>query len=58
MICGKWSELPLRTLHDELVKSGISKPSETVVLDKAAVSNSVVFRGIGRNFIADYCQTG
>ena len=39
VICGKWSDLPLHTLHDELVKSGIPKPDESLVLDKAAVSN-------------------
>ena len=38
VVVGKWSDPPLYTLYEELLKSEIPKPDEIVVLDKAAVS--------------------
>ena len=38
VILGKWEHLPLFTLHDELVRSGIPRANNLMVLDKAAVS--------------------
>ena len=43
VICGRWQNLPLYTLYDELVKSQISKSDDIVVLDKAAVSITHIF---------------
>lgn len=37
VICGKWSDLPLHMIHDELIRSGIPKPDESLVLDKVVV---------------------
>ena len=41
VVVGKWSDPPLYTLYEELLKSEIPKPDEIVVLDKAAVSRLV-----------------
>ena len=37
VVVGRWSDPPLYTLYEELLKSDIPKPDEIVVLDKAAV---------------------
>lgn len=37
MVFGKWPNLPLWTLEDELVKCGIAEKSTIKVLDKASV---------------------
>ena len=37
MVFGKWPNLPLWTLENELVKSGIAEKSTIKVLDKASV---------------------
>ena len=39
VVVGRWSDPPLYTLYDELMKSEIPKSDEIVVLDKAAVSS-------------------
>ena len=48
VILGKWEQtLPLHRLYEELVKSGIPKPNNLLVLDKAAVSTKwMVFGGL------------
>ncbi len=38
VICGKWAEMPLRTLERALLGRNIPKRDSLMVLDKAAVS--------------------
>lgn len=38
VVFGKWPNLPLWTLEQELVKQGIAESGTTKVLDKASVS--------------------
>jgi non-canonical poly(A) RNA polymerase PAPD5/7 len=38
VVIGKWDELPLRALENELLEKGIADQSSIKVLDKATVS--------------------
>ena len=56
MVFGKWPNLPLWTLENELVKSGIAEKSTIKVLDKASVRFPHVLRQDCKFDLSEACS--